>query len=112
MSEIDNLGQGPAPLNPTDRKLYEQEYKQGVDLFQRSLIEYGKADEVHKKEAFKDVMTQAMQILNETARELKRADLNDQNKKISKDLVAYEDNETDVSKGQLMQDLNQAKKIV
>ena len=77
-----------------------------------SLTEYEKADEVHKKEAFKDVMGQAMQILNETARELKRSDLSDQNKQISKDLAAYQDHETDASKSKLVQDLNQAKKIV
>ena len=112
MSSIGDSGGGTSPLSPQDKKLYEQEYKQGVDLFQRSLAEYEKADEVHKKEAFKDVMGQAMQILNETARELKRPELNAQNKKISQDFLAYQDHETDTAKSQLVQDLSQAKRKV
>ena len=112
MASIGGSGDGAAPLSPQDKRMYEQEYKQGVDLFQRSLGEYEKADEMYKKEAFKDVMTQAMQILNETARELKRTDLSTQNKKISQDFMAYQDHESDAAKNQLLQDLSQAKRKV
>ena len=112
MSRIDDSGQGPAPLSSQDKKMYEQEYKQAADLFQRSLNEYESADEMNKKEAFKDVMGQAMQILNEAARGLKRSDLSTQNQKISQDFLAYQDHETADSKNQLVNDLKQAKKTV
>ena len=49
MASIGGSGDGAAPLSPQDKRMYEQEYKQGVDLFQRSLGEYEKADEMYKK---------------------------------------------------------------
>lgn len=54
-------------ISPQDRALYRQEFKEGVNLFQNSLAEYQKADEVHKKNALKNVMDEALQVMNETA---------------------------------------------
>lgn len=103
-------GPGPAPISRHDKMLYEQEYRRGVDLFQRALDEYGKADEIHKKEAFREVMDKAMQVLNETARELKRTDLLSQNQKIEQSYESFQENETDASK--LAQNLQKAKKEI
>lgn len=105
--------QGPnegMPISPRDRVQYEQEYRRGVDLFQRALTEYSKTDEIHKKDAFREVMDRAMQVLNETARELKRSDLMDQNQKIAQSFQLLQENEADGAK--LTKDLKDAKKTV
>ena len=112
MTNVQGPTEGPSPMSPHDRVLYEQEYRRGVDLFQRALDQYSKADEIHKKDAFREVMDRALQVLNETARELKRGDLMTQNQKISKDLESYQNNDVDTAKNQLAQDLNQAKKSI
>jgi predicted nucleic acid-binding protein len=102
-------GAEPAPISRHDKMLYEQEYRRGVDLFQRALDEYGKAEEIHKKEAFREVMDRAMQVLNETARELKRADLQNQNQKIEQSYEAFQENE---NASNLTQNLQKAKKEI
>jgi len=109
MADVHGPNEGAAPISRHDKLLYEQEYRQGVDLFQRALSEYSKADEVHKKEAFHEVMDRAMQVLNETARELKRSDLMEQNKKIAQSFEGLS-NEADPAK--LAQNLKEAKKTV
>lgn len=103
-------GPNSSPINPSDKLRYEKEYLQSVDLFQRALNEYNKTDDMYKKEAFKEVMDKAMQVLNETARELKRTDLVAQNQKISQSYEELQEQKADavvVSKN-----LNQAKKTV
>ena len=47
---------------------YKNEFTRGVKLFQDSLGEYEKADEIHKKAKFKDVMDKALTIMNQAAR--------------------------------------------
>lgn len=110
MAAIQGPGGESAPINPRDKVLYEQEYRRGADLFQRALSEYNRADEIHKKEAFREVMDHAMQVLNDTARELKRADLLAQNQKISQSLQAMEESASE--KTELAKDLKDAKKMV
>lgn len=107
MSEIQPGG--PSPLSPEDRKMYEKEYKQGVDLFQRALNEYSKADEVNKKQAFKEVMDRALQVLHETSHELHRSDLEQQTDKIDKDYQAFQDGG---SKNELSKDLKDVKRFM
>lgn len=110
MANVQGPNEGAFPITPHDKAMYEQEYRRGVDLFQRALKEYSTADEDHKKDAFREVMDRAMQVLNETARELKRTDLMAQNQKIEQSFEGLQSNETDASK--LAQNLKDAKKTV
>ncbi|MBS3904352.1 MAG: hypothetical protein KGZ39_03395 [Simkania sp.] len=110
MSDIQGFGSGP--ISPQNRQLYEQDYKRGVDLFQRALGEYAKAEEPHKKEAFKQVMDNALHCLNESARGLKRQDLLQQTSKIEHDYQAYQSHAEDPEKTQLTSDLDQANKFI
>ena len=110
MENVQGPGERPSPMSPQDRVLYEQEYRRGVDLFRRALDQYSEADESHKKDAFREVMDRALQVLNETARELNRSDLMKQNQKISTDLETYQNKEVPALKNQLTQDLKQAEK--
>lgn len=111
MSDIEGPREGPSAPSPQDVKLYKQEYHHGVDLFQRAMEEYGKADEIHKKEAFREVMDRALHVLNDVAYALKNPQMAQQNEKIAEDFQAYQDKGDEVSKNQLAQDLRQAKKF-
>jgi len=57
-------------------------------------------------------MSKALNVLNETARELKRKDLMDQNKQIAQDYKAFQDNPSNQITAKLNQDLDQAKKSI
>lgn len=109
---MDIHGSGMGPINPQDKKLYTQQYKHGIDLFQRALDGHATAGEVHKKDAFKKVMDQALNILNETARGLKDQKLLEQNAKIEQDYNSYRHSETGTEKDKLISDLNQAGKEI
>lgn len=63
---IDPLDSGK--INPQQQEVYKQEFAQGADLFQKSLAEYQNSNIPAQKEAFKDVMQKAMQVMNETAK--------------------------------------------
>lgn len=99
--------------DPHDKKMYEQEYRHGADLFQRALDQYGHSDNPYQKAEFKDVMDKAMNVLNETAHGLLRKELEDQNQVIAKDYANFQkfpDDPDTIKK--LNDDLDQAKKSI
>ncbi len=102
--------QGMGPLSPQDKRAYEAEYKHGIDLFQRALNDYSHSKNMFQKAEFKEVMEKAMQVLNETAGELKKQDLLKQNEALAKDLAAFESQDDAANTTQLMKDLNKAKR--
>lgn len=111
MSDKDISGMGS--VNPADRKMYEQEYKQSADLFKRALNEYVKSENPYQQAQFKSVMEKAMQALNETARELKRNELLKQNAIILKDYAEFQKFPEDPDTQQkLNNDLDRAKKTL
>lgn len=111
MSDVSSSG-GAAPLSPQDKKLYQQDYKHGADLFERVLDEYAKSTNPYQKQEFKELMEKAMQVLNQTASMLKSSSLQKQNQKIEKDWAAYQNQGSPLLADQLRKDLEQAKKIV
>ncbi|MBS0624879.1 MAG: hypothetical protein JSS32_02375 [Verrucomicrobia bacterium] len=104
--------EGMGPLSPQEKREYELEYKHGADLFKRALDDYSKSDNIFQKAEFKDVMQQAMQVLNDTAAELKRQELLKQNQAIQKDFAAFQDKDDDASISKLSKDLDKAKKSI
>lgn len=109
----DNNVSGSGPLSPRDIKMYEQEYKHSADLFKRALDQYSKSEDPYQQAEFKDVMDRAMQILNETAQELMRKELQKQNDVIAKDYSNFQKfpgNEDTINK--LNEDLEKAKKSI
>jgi hypothetical protein len=100
-------------ITPREKKMYEQEYVHGAKLFQKALQQYAKSDNPFQKEEFREVMDKAMNVLNETARELKAKALVDQNTKISQDYAAFTDQPAnDQVVDRLNQDLEKAKKSI
>ena len=114
MAEIkgtDDAG-SPREITPREKAIYKEEYKHGVDLFQRALQQYSKTDDMFQKGEFKDVMDNMMQVLNETARALKEDHLKQQNKKIAADYANYQDSPSTDNQKKLAKDLDQAKRTV
>ena len=108
---VDSIQDGGS-ITPQDKKLYTEEYHHGVNLFKRALNEYSTAGEVHKKDAFRQVMDKALNVLNETAAGLKRQDLIDKNQKIKADYDSYQASQKEDAKKTLTNDLDQADKSV
>lgn len=112
MSNIESIG-GPDRITPHDRQMYEQEYKQGAQLFQNAMQQYVKSDNPYQKKAFQEVMDKSLEILNETARGLNRKSLLEQNAKIEKDYDSFNHAPDDAKVvSQLDKDLEQAKRSV
>ena len=104
---------GLPPITPREMKMYEQEYKHGAELFQKALQQYSQSDNPYQKAEFQKVMDKAMHILNETAAELNRKGLLDQNAKIEKDYTSFNNTPTDGrTVSELNRDLDQAKKSI
>jgi Skp family chaperone for outer membrane proteins len=103
-------GAGEPPHTRREIRMYEQEYKQSAELFQNAVHEYAKSDNPYQKKEFQGVMDKALSILNETARELNRKALLDQNAKIAKDYAMFNKTpEDEKAITQLEKDLEQAK---
>ena len=101
------------PLNPHDKKMYEQEYKQGATLFKQALDQYTKSDNPYQQIEFKKVMDKAMQVLNQTAHGLMRQELKAQNERIAKDYSTFKKYPKDPDTlNKLKQDLEDAKAAI
>ncbi len=111
MDTIDPMG-NVGPLSPKERKEFEEEYRHGTDLFKRALNEYSESTNMFQKEEFKEVMEKAMQVLNETARELKNKELLNKNRQIEKDFSDYQQHQSLEHKNKLVTDLDSAQKSV
>ena len=107
---IGDEGETPKIIPRHDRKMYEAEYKQAADLFQKSLNEYSKSDNKYQKAEFKKVMDESLQVLNDAATELRRKDLLNQNSQIEKDYTVFQTDDTKTSK--LKTDLDKAKRSI
>jgi hypothetical protein len=110
VDRISSEGDNPSISPRQERKMYESEYKQAADLFQRTLTEYAKSDNKYQKAEFKKVMEESLQVLNDAATELKRKDLLSQNNQIEKDYGAFQSDDTKDST--LKKDLDKAKRLV
>ncbi|MDE3055693.1 MAG: hypothetical protein KGI80_03240 [Verrucomicrobiota bacterium] len=111
MSEIERGG--VPPITPGEQKMYEQEYRDGAQLFQKALDQYRISDSIFQKHEFQEVMEKAMTILNQTARQLKQESLTDQNSKIATDYQTFiQDPSSALGADQLRKDLMQAQKKV
>ncbi len=92
--------------------MYEDEYAQGASLFDRALELSVKSGYPGQQEQFSDVMRKAMEVLNQTARQLKREDLAKQNQAIDQDYQLYQQNPTKEHATQLHKDLQNAQKLI
>ena len=104
MSNIE--GVGPSHENvPT----YKQEFDKGVELFKDSLDQYQKADEPHKKAAFKKVMSDALKIMNHSAKAALGEGVQAKEKKLEGDYNSFLNHDCQATRQQLEKDLDDIK---
>jgi len=107
--KIGSSGDSPN-ISPADRKMYKNEYKHAADLFERTLNEDVKSNNMYQQDEFRKVMEQSVQVLKETATALHQDKLMDQANKIEEDLAAYQKDRSPASIFELHKDLEKAKK--
>lgn len=106
-------GAGEPTHTPREIQMYEKEYREGARLFQDAVQHYAKSDNPYQKKEFQEVMDKALAVLNDSALELNRKSLLDQNAKIEKDYATFNkspDDEKTVL--QLEKDLEDAEKSI
>lgn len=107
---MSDIGGFQPEFNPKQIEAYRREYREGANLFQKSLEASQKSSYAPQKEQFQKVMQESMEVLNQTARQLKSDRLIHQNERISKGLQDYEKNPNAKSASDLNRDLEDAKK--
>lgn len=101
------------PLGPREKKMYEQEYKHGADLFKRAMDQYTQSSNMYQQSEFKEVMDQALNVLNESAQGLMRKELLKQNEQIAKDYETFQKFPKDPdTQEKLSNDLETAKNLI
>ena len=110
MVDEDTGGTIPDKSPQNKKRMYEAEYKHAAHLFDQSLEESSHSENPYKKEAFRKVMNQALQVLKDTATALKKQELLHQYHVIEKDYQAYQASGTAETISKLHDDLGQAKK--
>lgn len=102
--------QGDKPISPQTREIYRQDCERGVNLFQQSLEAYQSSQIDAQKEAYKDVMEKALQVIHETASQFLTQEKQKEELNLEKDYQNYIANPTPENLKTLNQDLQHFKK--
>ena len=109
MSNISNSQ--PTPPSPEDIKRYQNDYQKSLDLFNKSFHNYIQPNiETHKKEMFKQVMDEALKVMNETACvALKNERDREKEAQLNSDYHTFVKDPSAENKGKIQQDLEEMK---
>lgn len=95
MSEISPKG----PINPDDKKIYQSQFKESVNLFSDALEKYhgienpNKTVEHKKKEMYKDVMDKTKHIMEETHTQMRKKAVEKNFNQLQKDYADLDTNQ-------------------
>jgi len=103
-SKAGKKGSDVSPQNM--QRMYETEYNHAANLLNQSLEAYAHTPSQYKKEAFRKVMSQALQVLKETASALKREEWMRESQMIEKAYLAYQAEATEENQQRLHHDLD------
>jgi hypothetical protein len=106
---MDNKISGDSPLTPESRAFYEQKFEESLDLFQKSLSEFQRSTMPAQKEKFKEVMSKARLVMNETAKSLLNKGTQSQEKEFEKDYLAFLANQSPKTLAALKKDIEKIK---
>lgn len=97
-------GQNPLPS-------YREEFKHGIDLFERSLQEYQKSNMENQKAKFQEVMGEATHVMDETAPQFLDASDQKQVSQLKNDFQAFLNNPSSEAMKKLQSDINSLKNV-
>ncbi len=102
------------PIPPELQATYKNEFARGVKLFEESLKAYQTTsdDQYAKKAKFKDVMDQALNIMNQSARGFLSPSGQKEEAHLEKDYQAYIAQQTPDNAEKLRSDINHLKDYV
>jgi hypothetical protein len=103
---------GDGNISPQLQQVYKQEFMEGANLFQQSLQQYQNSNIPAQKEAFKDVMQKAMNVMNETAQLCLSKEAQKKEMKLNQDFQAFQSNDTEGNAAQLNKSINSLKRSV
>jgi hypothetical protein len=96
---------------PEDLKhVYKQEFIEGANLFEQSFSQYQNSQIPAQKEAFKDVMKKAMNVMNETAKLCLSKEAQKSEAKLNDSFEEFESNQTPQSMDDLSKSIKDLKK--
>ena len=95
------------PGSPQDKALYKQEFDKAVHLFQKSLSAYEQSQIQGQKDAFKDVMKKALEVIHQTLPQVINQKLAEQKEhKLTQDYNQFLSNDSPKNVQKLLADLN------
>lgn len=96
---------GPTPDKPT----YQSDFKQSVELFDKSFQGMQNSDLDVQKDKFKQVMNEALQTMQESANAMVNKKLADLKDDLNKNLHAYIESPTEENKKRVQEDIDRLK---
>lgn len=102
--------EGDKPIDPQMKEVFRQECTQGVELFQKSLKAYQKTEDASQREEYKQVMDEAMKLIQQTAAQCLGKEL--EKSELQKDYNQFMEKPSEANLGKLNGDLEQIKKDV
>ncbi|MEM7176052.1 MAG: hypothetical protein AAF443_09090 [Chlamydiota bacterium] len=95
-----------APISPEEIEQYKRDYQESLQLFQNAFHEYNKPNlEPHKKAKFKQVMDEALNVMNQTACVALKKGKQANEVQLEKSYQAFIENPTPANRAQLIHDI-------
>ncbi len=103
-------GEQQPQYSPEELQRYQQDYQKGFDLFQKAFNEYNKPNvEEHKKAQLQKVMSESLQVMNETACVVLKEEKQKDELKLSTDYAEFAQNPTPENQKKVSDDINELK---
>lgn len=109
MSDVGGISGGGQPphYSPEDIEKYKADYAKGFKLFQESFNDHNKPNvEFHKKEQLQKVMTEALNVMNETACVALKAGKQKDEERLTMDYEEFKNNPNGETQKKIADDLN------
>ncbi len=95
--------------DPNKTPTYRDDFKQSVDLFQKSFDGYQHSSLNAQKDQYVKVMKESLQVMQDAAGAMLNKHLGSLKAELSSDLNQYLDNPTDANKEKVITDINHLK---
>ncbi len=101
---------GTGGASPEDKKVYQKEFIKGAALFQEALEKHHEAKEAPQKAAFEKVMKEALEVMNQTAKQGFDKEKVAKEQKLEKDYKSYLSDQDEKNYQELLKTIGSLKK--
>jgi len=112
MGKIDEVGDFNRPqYTPKELQQYKEDYQKGFDLFQKAFKEYSAPNmEPHKKAQLQKVMSEGLQVMNETACVAIKKEKLDDEKRLTESYAEFIEDPKIENQKKVLENINALKK--